>query len=236
MLRALLFAAAALTPWLAASPALGLATGTAWVVQPGIAITNAHLLDDATEVRLLTHDGVEVLAKVLARDNDHDLVVLELATTSGIDVALPVASNPAPLGATVFTVGFPRVDVMGRNPKLSIGVVSGTSGIRDDPDRYQISTPIEPGNSGGPLVNLQGEVVGVVTSMLAIDDGSGIIRSIPSVAYAVKSDVLSNLLERAGVEPAETEVATLTADANADRKLEDIAAEVQSAVLLVLGH
>ncbi|MCA9752979.1 MAG: trypsin-like peptidase domain-containing protein [Gemmatimonadetes bacterium] len=203
-------------------------TGTAWVVAPAFAVTNAHVVSESDSAELVAQDGAIIAATVVARDLTQDLALLQLREERPRP-ALPVAVHPASLGTTVFTVGFPRVDVMGRSPKLSLGVVSGTSGVLDNPDRYQISVPIEPGNSGGPLVNLRGEVVGVVTSMLAVEDGYGSFRTVPSVAYASKSAAIAALLENAGVDVPSPEEDT------GDRPLEDLAERVSSSVLLVLG-
>ena len=92
------------------------------------------------------------------------------------------------LGDIVFTVGYPTPDLLGTDPKYTNGTVSALSGLRSDASFLQISVPIQPGNSGGPLVNEDGEVVGVVVSTA---DAPAFIRatdSIPqNINWAVKS-------------------------------------------------
>ena len=73
------------------------------------------------------------------------------------------AGSEARLGQPVFTIGFPNPDVQGTEPKLTRGEISSLAGMKDDPRHFQISVPVQPGNSGGPLVDLNGNVVGIVS-------------------------------------------------------------------------
>ena len=100
------------------------------------------------------------------------------------------------MGADVFTVGYPRIDVQGLSPKLTKGAINSLAGVRDDPRHFQVSVPIQPGNSGGPLVDKNGNVVGVIVSSL----NAGLIlkkegRLPQSVNYAVKGSFASSFLE-----------------------------------------
>ena len=78
-----------------------------------------------------------------------------------------------PLGATVFTIGFPNPEVQGLMPKLTSGQVSATAGLHDDSRHYQVSIPIQPGNSGGPLCNIHGEAIGINTAINPSGQGIG---------------------------------------------------------------
>ena len=69
-------------------------------------------------------------------------------------------------GTSVYTVGYPMPSELGSRAKISEGIVNSQTGIEDDIRMFQMSVPIQPGNSGGPLLNSQGQVVGVVTSTL----------------------------------------------------------------------
>src|SRR5207249_3907696 len=94
------------------------------------------------------------------RDAANDLAILKV---EGKSRALPVAaSRIVQLGEPVFTIGFPNVALQGFEPKLTRGEVSSLAGIQDDPRYFQISVPVQPGNSGGPLVDSRGNVVGIV--------------------------------------------------------------------------
>src|ERR1039458_4939465 len=81
--------------------------------------------------------------------------------------ALPVTAQPrVKMGDTVFTIGFPNPEIQGVEPKLTRGEISSMAGVQDNPRYYQISVPVQPGNSGGALVDECGNAVGVVTSRL----------------------------------------------------------------------
>jgi S1-C subfamily serine protease len=100
-------------------------------------------------------------------------------------------SKTVKLGSSVATVGFPNTFLQGLSPKLSDGKIASLKGFRDDPNEFQISVPIQPGNSGGALFNDKGNVVGVVTSKLdqaVAVELTGMIAE--NVNYAVKSEKL----------------------------------------------
>lgn len=176
----------------------GMSTGTGWVVGQGLVATNFHVVRGHQRISLVTQDGNYLPARIGITDPDNDLALLQVEDPCTLPPALPLAESPAGLGAEVFTVGFPEVAVMGASPKLSTGRVTGLAGIQGDPRTLQISVPIAQGNSGGPLVNLNGEVVGVIVARLKaakVFMASGELHE--DVNYAIKADRLSALLERA---------------------------------------
>lgn len=161
-------------------------SGTGWFMDRGVVVTSLHVVNDAESITLVTADGREVPATLLYSDREHDLAML---STEVVDIpGLPVQENDAGIGTPVFTIGFPHSSVMGIRPKLSDGVISSTAGLRDDPTSYQISVPVQSGNSGGPLLDMSGSVVGVVSAKLS----SGRMQAATgdateNVNYAVKS-------------------------------------------------
>lgn len=172
----------------------GTSTGTAWSVTGGYAVTSNHVVEACEHVTLYDVNGRMLPATVVIRDIDNDLAVLSV---TDVDVdhlppGLPLSSVSGRLGSDVFTLGFPLVDVLGRTPKLTEGIISSVNGYRDDPASYQTSLQIQPGNSGGPLLNMDGEVVGIVSAMLGTE--SDIDVPMPSISYAVKVEVLQDLL------------------------------------------
>ncbi|MDH3214677.1 MAG: serine protease [Candidatus Krumholzibacteria bacterium] len=172
------------------------ATGTAWPLAAGYVVTSNHVVAETDTVQLVTNDQDQIEAYVVLRDETSDIAILRTAQPHRLPKALPLTDTTGRLGERVFTIGFPRIDIMGEEPKLTTGIISGENGIRDDVRSYQTSVPIQPGNSGGPLVNMRGEVVGIVTSMLGITStGSEPARPLPNVSYAVKTQVLSRLLQ-----------------------------------------
>ena len=98
------------------------------------------------------------------------------------------------MGDKVFTIGYPAHWVMGQNPKYTEGVINALSGIRDDPKVFQISVQIQPGNSGGPLFNQSGEVIGITQASLDPQLATESIGALPqNVNYAIKSSYIKKL-------------------------------------------
>ncbi len=175
----------------------GASFGTAWPVASGHVITNYHVIADSKEIMLINRQGEEVHARVTLTDEINDIALLSVDHPEQLPPALPLSSNVAGLGANVFTIGYPRVDVLGRSPKLSAGLISSENGLEDNPDAYQTSVPIQSGNSGGPLLNMRGEAVGLVASMLGfVDPVTGITNTIDNISFSVKIERVSDLLEQ----------------------------------------
>jgi S1-C subfamily serine protease len=100
------------------------------------------------------------------------------------------------LGGTVTTIGFPNVGLQGFAPKFSRGEIGALSGPQDDARYFQISVPVQPGNSGGALVDQQGNVVGVVSAKLSATAALSASGALPeNVNYAIKSSFLLGFLE-----------------------------------------
>ncbi|HWD20640.1 MAG TPA: serine protease, partial [Verrucomicrobiae bacterium] len=129
-------------------------------------------------------------------DKVNDLALLKVSG-AGFH-ALPLSHRAtAELGESVFTIGFPNIEMQGTAPKYTDGKISSLAGMMDDPTEYQISVPVQPGNSGGPLCDNNGEVVGIVVARL---NDMEMLRSqgvLPqNVNYAIKSQYASKLLRK----------------------------------------
>jgi S1-C subfamily serine protease len=207
----------------------GTSTGTAWSVASGYVVTSEHVVSDVSLVDLYDIHGQRYPAAVVLRDELNDIALLRIENTSSLPPALPLAHDGARTGSSVFTLGFPRVDILGRTPKLSTGIISAANGYRDDPTSYQTSVQIQPGNSGGPLINMNGEVVGVMAAMLGDDTGSSGTQ--PGLSYAVKAEKVHAALR--AMPHSEAEPRSLPAASPAG--LADLAERVQGAVLLVVA-
>jgi S1-C subfamily serine protease len=157
----------------------------------GYFITNDHVVRNAQRVKLKIGDDV-LPATVVREDATKDLALLKAA---GQFKALGVSSADAELGQAVFTIGFPDIRLQGTEPKYTDGKVSSLAGLKDDPSEYQVSVPVQPGNSGGPLADSAGNVRGVIVARL--DDIAALrsVGSIPqNVNYAIKGSVLRDFL------------------------------------------
>jgi hypothetical protein len=203
-------------------------SGTAWVTTSGYVITANHVIDGHDKIVLRAADRTVIQAHVVSRDRANDIAVLRAADGSELPPGLPIAHVTARLGATVLTVGFPQPEVMGVAPKMSIGNVSALSGIADDPRLYQVSVPLQAGNSGGPLVNAAGQVIGVVVAKLDAVKVFRLSGDLPEgVSYAVKATYLTPLLD--SLDPIRPERGV----SSEGTTVEDVAARVETSVLLI---
>jgi S1-C subfamily serine protease len=153
----------------------------------GWIITNQHVVESASSVDIRDAWGEVHAARVVKTDQTADLALLKTSATS--KEWLSLSQGEASLGTHVFTIGYPRPSLQGIEPKFTDGSISSLKGLRDDAGTYQISVPLQPGNSGGALVHLEsGWVVGVVVSVLPGPQSQ-------NVNYAVKSKLVRALLE-----------------------------------------
>jgi len=103
------------------------------------------------------------------------------------------------LGETVATIGFPNIELQGLSPKFNKGEISSLSGLQDDPNNFQISVPVQPGNSGGLLFNEEGSAVGIVSARLSQEAALAVSGThAENVNYAIKSGVLLDWLHSLG--------------------------------------
>ena len=159
-------------------------------------ITNWHVVKGAGSIEVKFPDGEVIKAKVLAKDNQNDIAVLKLSqspSTQIPDLNFGDSSKVRP-GDKVFTIGYPASSILGKNQKITDGIVSSITGIEDDPTMFQITVPIQPGNSGGPLFNESGEVIGITTASLSLNAIRSLGAVPQNVNYAIKSSFVNNLL------------------------------------------
>jgi S1-C subfamily serine protease len=188
-------------------------SGTGFLISAdGLIVTNHHVIDGANTIEV--HQGtVTYRASVVARDAANDLAVLK---TEMKGRPLPLASARASMrGDEVLTLGYPLSTFAGEAQKATFGRINAMVGLDDDARYLQVDVPIQPGNSGGPLLNKRGEVIGVVSASLGEEATFRRSGAIPqNVNYAVKADYLTPLLPSSAEVatnsvPQETELATL---------------------------
>ena len=102
-----------------------------------------------------------------------------------------LATSGNDVGTSVFVLGFPLRATMGDEVKLTNGIISSKSGFQGDITSYQISAPVQPGNSGGPLLNQNGELIGIINAKHV---------GAENVSYAIKCNYLNNLIEQLPIE------------------------------------
>jgi len=173
----------------------GACFGTGWSVASGFVVTNNHVVEGRNDITLIRPDGVKIPATVAAHDAFNDLALLKVEDVGLLPAALPLSSKPTVLGEKVVTIGYPHPDLLGVKPKLTEGVVNSTSGLGDDPRALQISVPIQAGNSGGPLLNMEGKVLGIVTSKVDAVKMFKWTGDLPqNINYGIKISYLKGLL------------------------------------------
>ena len=160
-------------------------------------ITNHHLVRGRSSIKVTFLDGEAIDAKIVSVDKQNDIAFLKLSQSPKIPPSsLRIAdSSTVKLGDKIFTIGYPASHLLGKSPKYSEGVINSIKGISDNPAYFQISVPIQPGNSGGPLFNERGEVIGITTSSLDSDLAKDAMGAVPqNINYAVKSLLIKNLM------------------------------------------
>ena len=173
--------------------------GTGFLISSsGNIVTAAHVVSTAKMMKGRLPSGEIVPLRLLKVDAKLDLAVLEADLTGcAIPQPLPIrGSRNLTLGQPVMTIGFPNPEVQGIEPKYTQGTISALTGLGDNPKTLQISVPVQPGNSGGALVDMSGNVVGVVVSRLdamKMAKDTGALSE--NVNYAVKGGHLLAFLE-----------------------------------------
>ncbi|MGG5809442.1 trypsin-like peptidase domain-containing protein [Falsiroseomonas sp. CW058] len=170
-------------------------SGTGFAVAPDRVLTNQHVVDGCDRILARTADGRWLAAVPPAQvDAALDLAILNIPGNPG--PALAFRATPAVRrGEGVVAYGFPLAGLLSSDPKLTRGEINGLAGIRNDPNTYQISAEVQPGNSGGPLLDMQGHVVGVVVAKL----DSRRVQNVDNVNFAVKGEAAQAFLRRAGL-------------------------------------
>jgi hypothetical protein len=168
----------------------GVGTGFA-ITKDGYIVTASHVTKECDYVRVLFKGGQTTEARVVKEEHDLDVAILK------VDFPTPdflhVSDNTSRLGDEVYTIGYPSPQILGKNQKYTEGSVSAISGIRDRSLHYQVSIPVQPGNSGGPMVCEEtGDVTGIIVGKLNEEIGG---FDAQNVNYALKSTFIRPVLE-----------------------------------------
>lgn len=170
-----------------------LASGTGFGISSnGIIVTNYHVIDGAKTIKIrgVNSDFSKTYnAKVLVSDKNNDLALIQIddyGFTSLGTIPFTIKTGLAGVGENIFVLGYPLRATMGDEIKLTNGIVSSKTGFQGDITSYQISAPVQPGNSGGPLFDSQGNLIGIIN---AKHGGA------ENASYAVKTSYLTNLID-----------------------------------------
>ena len=150
----------------------------------GYFVTNNHIIREADSIYVQSTKGEVYKARVVYADQTHDLAFLQLCDDSAFRAMQPVPYGfdvrPSDLGERVYTLGFPREEIV-----YGEGYLSSSTGYRGDSTAYQIAIGVNPGNSGGPLLDEKGNVIGIISGKQTTSEG---------VSFAVKTNYLLEAL------------------------------------------
>jgi len=170
-------------------------SGSGFIIsQKGYIVTNYHVIEKIEKCYVelkINNEAKTYEAEVVQKDPKSDLAILKIkgATLDPIQFKIPYIYNTvtSDVGTQVFTLGFPMaLTSMGKEVKFTDGKISAKTGYQGDIGSYQTSVPVQPGNSGGPLFDSEGKLIGVINAKIMEAD---------NVSYAVKSSNLKNLYE-----------------------------------------
>ncbi|MBR3647868.1 MAG: trypsin-like peptidase domain-containing protein [Paludibacteraceae bacterium] len=170
--------------------------GSGFFVGGNTIATNHHVVDGAKKIEVVIQSKQKVerySAKVLCADKVNDLALLTIEDANfSAYTSLPyaIATRAIDVGSSIFTMGYPMEHVMGSEIKVTDGIISSKTGYQGNIATYQISAPIQPGNSGGPMFSKNGYLVGITSAG---------IQDADNVGYAIKSNYLLNLIEAAPI-------------------------------------
>ncbi|MCB9360625.1 MAG: trypsin-like peptidase domain-containing protein [Flavobacteriales bacterium] len=159
--------------------------------QNGYFATNYHVVDNAEHIEVdIFKNGVKetYLADIINSDKLNDLSLLKIRDANFKTENIPFGVKPfgVKVGEDAFALGYPKISLQGEEVKVTNGIISSKTGFQNDPTTYQISVPIQPGNSGGPLFDKNGNLIGITNA--GIPSGE-------NVGYAIKISYLLNFIE-----------------------------------------
>jgi serine protease Do/serine protease DegQ len=166
-------------------------SGVIFDARSGYIVTNAHVVENASEITVTLQDGRDIKADIVGSDEPSDVAVLKIKTDNLIQIALGDSAK-VEVGDFVVAIGNP----FGLQHTVTSGIISGLSRSGINPDGYedfiQTDASINPGNSGGALVNLRGELIGINTAILSRSGGNiGIGFAIPvNMAHSVMDQLI----------------------------------------------
>jgi len=176
-------------------------SGSAFAVTAtGHLLTNNHVVKDCETLAVSAPGVAPARGRVIARDDRNDLALVQAPLATPTYAAF--RTSPMRPGESIVALGFPLKGVLANEVNVSTGTVSALAGIANDTSKLQISAPIQPGNSGGPLLDSTASISGIVVEKLdalAMARSSGTIPE--GIAFGIKSELAVLFLRSAGVEP-----------------------------------
>jgi len=203
-------------------------SGTAFLVSTGgHVVTNHHVISHCTsDITGAISNSGKMKLRIVAKDEINDLALLQ-APTSFKDVAA-IRSTPVRSGDAIVAIGYPYHGLLTSDFTVTTGIVSSLSGVLNDTRYLQISAPVQPGNSGGPLFDASGDVVGIVAEKLnALKFAKLSGGDLPeNINFAIKTGALRDFLDN-------SVIAYKTVDPGPELKTGDIANNARAFTMLI---
>ncbi|MCG2639118.1 MULTISPECIES: S1C family serine protease [Bradyrhizobium] len=202
--------------------------GTGFVVSAsGHIVTNNHVIDGCTELKgNLTGEAAMVL-RVVSADANNDLALLQPTSTATFKDFARIRDRSFHSGDSVVAIGFPYHGLLTSDFTVTTGIVGSLSGMRNDTRFLQISAPVQPGNSGGPLFDTSGQIVGVVTGKIPGLRIAALTGDIPeNINFAIKTGALRDFLDN-------SVVPYQTAEPKGELKTPEIAGNARAYTMLI---
>ncbi len=179
----------------ATPPVLG-STGTGFqITDQGHVLTNFHVVGECKSIKLRKTGQLPILAELVASDATNDLALLKARQPLAGTVA-KFRGGPSPrAGSDIVVFGFPLSDILAASGNIVTGNITSLAGIGNDSRAFQISAPVQPGNSGGPVLDREGRVVAVVVARLKAEADNP-----QNVNFAIKANVAMNFLDGVGIQ------------------------------------
>jgi S1-C subfamily serine protease len=170
-----------------------------FVTQTGHILTNAHVVNGCEAIAIKPKGDAEIAARIVATNKNDDLAILKVDRR--VERVVPLrAGRPPRAGETVVVFGFPLSGVLASTGNATTGIITALAGLRDDPHLLQISAPVQPGNSGGPVLDASGHLVAIVVGKLDSLRVVQAIRDIPqNVNFAIKASTAADFLDAHGI-------------------------------------
>ena len=175
-------------------------SGTGFFVSAnGHVVTNFHVVKECTTFNVSSNTGTTTNTHLMASDSTNDLAVLSTQLTP---TTVPAFDSRVRVGDNIFVYGFPLAGLLATAGNFTTGNITATAGLNDNTSMFQISAPVQPGSSGGPLVDQFGNVIGVIVSKLDALRVAKVTEDIPqNVNFAIKASVAISFLESHGLDP-----------------------------------
>jgi S1-C subfamily serine protease len=175
-------------------------SGTGFFVsQMGHVVTNQHVVEGCRRLDVSYAGGTPAQATLVASDTKNDLAVL---MTSLVPRYVPPFRPRVRVGESIYVYGFPLSGLLASSGNFTTGNITAVAGLGDDTSKLQISAPVQPGNSGGPLLDKRGNVVGMIVEKLNVLGVAKVTNDFAqNVNFAIKASIAETFLEANGIAP-----------------------------------